>query len=57
MGLVIVTTTSMESDEEDPVDGILVARTGLLVPTMMGSNGDSSEDELRVSGDWALVLG
>ena len=53
----IVSTTSIESDEEDPVDGVLVVRTGLLVPTMMGSKDDSSEEELGVSGDWALVLG
>ena len=53
----IVATTSMESDEEDPVDGALVARTGLLVPTIKGSEDDSSEEELRVSGEWALGLG
>ena len=53
----IVSTTSTECVEEDPVDGVLVARTGLLVPTIMGSNDDSSEEELSVSGDWALILG
>ena len=53
----IVATTSMESDEEDPVDGALAARAGLLVPIIMGSDDDSSEEELWVSGDWALVLG
>ena len=50
----IVATTSMESDEEDPVDSALAARAGLLVPTIMGSDDDSSEEELW---DWALVLG
>ena len=53
----IVATTSMESDEEDPVDGALAAQAGLLVPTIMGSEDDSSEEELWVSGNWALVLG
>ena len=53
----LLATTSMESDEEDPMDGDLAVWEGLFVPITMGSEEDPSEEELLASGDWALVLG
>ena len=50
-------TTSMESDDEDPMEGDLGARDGPFVPMMMGSEEDPSEKELLNSGGGALGLG